>query len=67
MADTADRRSLVLSQDRKNRQARKKYRVRKAMGICVKCGRTEVRNRANCYRCTDEKNGIYEKNLRVAS
>lgn len=66
-ADTADRRSLVLSNDRRNRQLRRRYRARKALGVCGHCGKTEVRNRAICYVCTDKKNGVYvKKTLRVA-
>lgn len=57
MADTADRRSLVVSMDRKDVLQRLKYRKLKALGWCVACKKVETAcKRAYCYGCVDKRN-----------
>lgn len=53
MADTCDRRSLILSNDPVRVKARRRYHALVAAGLCAKCGKTEVRKRTTCYDCVD--------------
>ena len=54
MADTKDRRSEGKTSstlvDKKRRLIRN---TRKAIGICVQCGKTAVAGRSYCYSCSD--------------
>jgi hypothetical protein len=52
MADTKDRRSEGKACKSESALAGRKY---KALGICVRCHSTPVKNRSVCYACSDKQ------------